>query len=367
MPEIKLPFQNPIITTYPQQTNVIAITSMHEAFWPWFHSNFIQLKCSRKPRALDLLIYPDNLQRVCPLLDYQVLNRGSLNQWFPNMIGFIMKCIDDQYYFHATVNSYYIPPAEAYYHKVHRFHEILIFGYDAEAKVLFGADFFHLGKYECKAIPFHEFEDAYYSVDVHNNGNVDTVHFVSTDLNNHLSQIEIIKYNDRSHFHAKQPYELDLGNMIDLLDDYLQASNTSQKFSVFENAADGIYGMQVYGMLLNHLEGVVSGEIEQCDVRSFQILLEHKRCMVLRVQYLIEKGIYNDGKQLLEHLKNIEFMAIKMRNYALKFAFFKNDAQLQQILSELSQLVPLEKETLQQFMEELRAIQHDANQRAALC
>ena|GEM_PF-2579709 len=365
MPEIKLPFQNPIITTYPQQTNVIAITSMHEEFGPWFHSNFIQLKCSRKPGALDLLIYPDNLQRVCPLLDYQVLNRESLHQWFPNIIDFIMKCIDDQYYFHATVNSYYIPPVEAFYRKAHRFHEILIFGYDAEAKVLFGADFFHLGKYECKAIPFDEFEDAYSSVDVHNNGQVDTVHFVSTELNNHLSQIEIIKYKASSHFHTKKLYALDLSNIIDLLDDYLQSRNTSQKYAVFENAADGIYGMQVYDMLVKHLEGIVAGEIEYCDVRSFQILLEHKRCMVFRVQYLIEQGIYNDEKQLLDRLKNMEFLAIKIRNYALKFAFFKNDTLLQQLLSELHQFVPLEKEVLQELLDDLMVVQHDANPRAA--
>ncbi|UJF31864.1 hypothetical protein [Paenibacillus hexagrammi] len=343
MSEKMLPIRDPILKTFPQQTNMMAILSMYEDFYPWFYSNFIQLKCSNRPYALDLLIYPDNIQRVMPLVEYQCLTRRTLGQWFPDVIGFIIRCIDDDLYFHATVNSYYISLYEYHYQKYHRFHEILIIGYDLDAKILYGADFFHNGQYACKPIPFADFEAAYVSVDEQNNGRFDIAHSASTDLNNHLSQIELMRFNPRSHWHTKVPYRLDIGNIVDLLGDYLHSSNTSRKYTVFENAADENYGLSVYDWLIKHAESILSGSTPYCDVRSFHILYEHKKCMVLRMKYLLGLKLEQFPELPMDSLIHVEANALTIRNQAIKYSFSKDKKIIAKLISDLQEMALVEK------------------------
>lgn len=342
----KLPIHDPVIKTYPQQTNMIAILSMHEAFEPWFYSNFIQLKCSSRPYALDMLIYPDNIQRVMPLVEYQCLTRETLGRWFPDIVGFIIRCIDDGLYFHATVNSYYITHYEYHYRKYHRFHEILVTGYDLEAKVLYGTDFYMRGQYTCQAIPFEDFAMAYTSVDEVDDGTFRIEHSASTDLNNHLSVIELLRYNPKSHWHTKKPYALDIGNIVDLLGDYLESANTSRKYTVIENAAEENYGLSVYDWLRKHLETILAGATPYCDIRSFHILLEHKRCMSLRMKYLSGLQLERFPAYPAGELKNLEEQAIILRSLAIKYSVTKDKRIIVKMLRELKDMAAAEKVAL---------------------
>jgi hypothetical protein len=348
-----LPINEPIIKTYPQQTNMIAILSMHEAFEPWFYSNFIQLKCSSRPYALDMLIYPDNIQRVMPLLEYQCLTRETLGKWFPDIVGFITRCIDDGLYFHATVNSFYISHYEYHYRKYHRFHEILIIGYDPESRVLYGTDFYMRGQYTCQAIPYEEFAMAYTSVDEVDDGTFSIEHSASTDLNNHLGVIELLRYNPKSHWHTKTPYALDIGNIIDLLGDYLESANTSRKYTVFENAAEENYGLSVYGWLRKHLETILAGTTPYCDIRSFHILLEHKRCMSLRMRYLSGLKLDRFPEYSPDELTSLEGQATILRSLAIKYSVTKDKRIIVKMLKELKDMAGAEKEVLTRIHRDL--------------
>ncbi|OBZ14196.1 hypothetical protein A8L34_09555 [Bacillus sp. FJAT-27264] len=350
--DIKLQIQFPIITTYPQQTNVISIASPHEEFYPWFHSNLIQLKCNNILNRLDLLIYPDNIQRVCPLLDYQVLTRKTLQNWFPDIVGFVMKCVDDELFFHATLNSYYISSYSKFYNQYHRFHEILIYGYNSELEVFYGADFFNYGKYEFHKIPFFEFEMAYKTIDLRNDGEFSLEHG-STNLNFHLSEIELLRFKPRSHFHKKEPYQLDVGNIIDLLGDYLQSSNTSRKYTVFENVSNGIYGFRIYDCLLDHTEGVYTGELKYMDIRSFHILYEHKKCMSLRFKYLSTNSKLSHLERYLERLGEIEKQSMVLSNLTLRYLVSLDKQIVKKISSGLKQMAAKEEAVLNEIYEDL--------------
>ncbi|MFF2480090.1 hypothetical protein [Paenibacillus sp. NPDC058071] len=354
MTEKKLQIQFPIITTYPQQTNVISITSPHEEFYPWFHSNMIQLKCSPLVDQLHLLIYPDNIQRVCPLLEYQALTRRSLEKWFPDIVGFVMKCVDDDLFFHATVNSYYISSYLNFYNSFHRFHEILIFGYNAELEILYAADFFNFGKYEFREIPFAEFEMAYKSVDIQNDGAFGFNPNRSTNLNFHLGEIELLRYKPRSHLHKKEPYQLDLENITDLMGDYLQSSNTSRKYTVFENASEAIYGLQTYDYLITHTEEAFSGESSFMDKRSFHILFEHKKCMSLRFKYLsAAQPSLGPLEQYLAKLGEIQKLSEVLRNLSVKFVISEDRQIAGKMTSVLKQMAAAEEAVLNAIYEDL--------------
>ncbi|MFC4102452.1 hypothetical protein [Paenibacillus xanthanilyticus] len=353
MAERRLPINYPFVTTYPQPTNIIAMLSMQDEFYPWFYSNHIQLKCSRKPYALDLLIYPDNIQRVCPVLDVQHLTRDSAARWFPSIVAFVRDCIDDGLYFQATVNSYYIRAYSYYYRQFHRFHEIFIFGYDTRLEIFYAADFFAGGKYEFREVPFAEFEQAYASVDERNDGRIDYEHAASTDLNNHLSGIELLRFNARSVFHAKRPYAADIGNIADVLEDYLLARNTSKKYTAFENASPDHFGMSIYGMLVRHIELVQCRADVSCDVRSFHLLSEHKKIMFMRMQYLGETGVYANAARYLERLKEIETQSQKLRNIAIKYRVSGNVRVLDHAAGALLAMADSEREVLSSMQAEL--------------
>ncbi|QJC53267.1 hypothetical protein HGI30_17920 [Paenibacillus albicereus] len=353
MAERLLPIRYPFVTTYPQPTNLMAMLSMHEEFYPWFYSNHIQLKCSRKPYALDLLIYPDNVQRVCPVVDYEQLSRATLGRWFPSFLSFVQSCIDDGRYVQATVNSYYIQAYPYYYRRYHRFHEIFLFGYDSVREVVHAADFFEGGKYEFREIPYAELEQAYISVDERNDGRIDYEHAASTDLNNHLSGIEMLRFGARSVFHAKRPYLLDIGHIARLMEDYLLARNTSAAYAAFENASRDHFGMDIYAMLIRHVELVQSQSDVACDVRSFHLLAEHKRIMCLRVQYLGDSGAYPNAALHLDRLKEIEEQSLKLRNVAMKYRISGNNRVLEHAAAALRMMADREREAWRPIQLEL--------------
>jgi hypothetical protein len=343
MSEKKLPIKYPLIITYPQETHLISIVSMHEQFLPWFHSNFIQLKCSLYHHDMDLKMYPDNFQRVCPLLEYQHLTRNSLGKWFPDIVNFIVQCIDDGLFFHATVNSYYISAYKRVFQKLHHFHEVLIFGYDSDLEVFFAADFFD-ANYEFKAIPFYEFVASYRSIDHDDHG---------LDINNHLNGIELMRFNPRSHFNKKSHYLLDIENIVDLLGDYVYSSNTSKKYTVFENSLDDTYGLSVYNFLIKHIELVLTGEISWCNYRSFHIFYEHKKCMVLRIKYLCDLGLYKDTKLHLDSLKIIEQHSLINKNKVMKYMISGDKKNIMNLTVLLKEMAIFEKETLSKLHEDL--------------
>ena len=156
----KLPFELPYISTIPEHSNIMAMIGHNSANWLWFLNYFIQLRIDKDTRSKLCLnfCYGDNYKLVkdMPFLETHNLPRKLLNT-YDGFASFVKKAVDMEYYVYVSIDRYEIPAYEEY-HKEHKNHDVLIYGYDEAGYDI--ADFFR-ENYEASRCSAEELEQGY--------------------------------------------------------------------------------------------------------------------------------------------------------------------------------------------------------------
>ncbi|MEW9701755.1 hypothetical protein [Paenibacillus sp. SI8] len=341
-----LPLAEPCIYAYSSHATALSILSIDDAYLPWFHSNYIQL-CGLKDYnltydlPLDFYMGPRkdfNYYSNASWLSFLSTERQLVKSTCEDIIKYVIACIEQNLYVALHIDEFYLEDRWAYKRRKWD-HENLIFGYDLERKVFNIIGFKGTNrKFEASEISFEVFKEAYEQCDDQNH-------------NNWRSQILLIRKANHGADDPIRNYAFDLDLVISTIEEFLQSKDATRKFGMFHNSLKHlVFGLEVYNMMKANLPNFWS------DFRPMHVLLEHKNCMLSRIQYLKDHGFLteDDYTYLHESYSKMVRSCMVMRSTQLRYIASKDRVKdnhlLEKIIDELDQLAIFEKEVLEHMV-----------------
>lgn len=303
-----LPLGEPPIIGYQHHAFPLSISSLHPLFKEWFYSNYIQLVSfdNAGSNTLDYNFYEfQRLNAKSPFLGDMYIHKSMLSR-YADLLQFTMDALDDGQYIITFVNEFYVPNRR-FYKKNDFIHDILIYGYDSERQVLHTAGFNENFSYGRSEIGFKDFLPAF-------------TRFAD-------SKDRMIKWADGMHLYQLKPdnrFSFDPALVAELLEDYLDSRNTSNRFRMYQSPVNHTFGLATYDHAVRYLETL---DGEPVDMRIFHIMYEHKKVMAARFRYMAEEKGFALGVKAAKEYSALEEMALTNRNLSLKM-LLKNDRKL---------------------------------------
>lgn len=336
-----LPVSYPPITSYTWHSIQLSIVSSYPICEPWIYSNFIHLGTNDDFKGdrtnfdfvkFDYFYYDLNpwLRKTTEKISYESLTR-TLSKSNQTLSEYIKEMLDRDCYVSIYLNDYYLPNT-TFYQNEHVIHEVLIYGYDDEKELFYTGGIFDTRKYRFSTNRYSEIEEAFLKVD----------------------PFDVEKGKDLSLYgykiNHKEHYPFNLSNVIETIDDYINARDVTNKFAALRSTTtNNVCGIKVYEALKQYLQNL-SDEKEGYypDRRPFQILDDHKKLMVQRLNYMKEKELL-ENHSLIDQAKALSKQVEIIRNFFLRYIIFKDKEAIDKLLplideaadTELSLLVSL--------------------------
>lgn len=310
----------------------LAILLQDDDCLPWFYSHYIQLLCIDDVEShynIDFSFDDTGVEwSGCYWLSSMMMNKVMLDANKIALRDFIKSSIDQEYYVYTHADDYYIPHRESFQIEHYR-HVILIFGYHEEDQSYDIIGFDEKGQYRTSKVSYDTFDQAY-------------------PMDSPYDPLVLLRKRQSGH------YDFDCQLVAEQLDDYLNSRNPIERHRIFRNPGkDYVYGMTVYKRLRRYLERLMLEDI-WCDFRNLHLVWEHKKCMLRRIQYMIEHGYLSSNMGYDMDYEVIERKSVKMRNMMMKFAARKDPHIIQRIMDMLDTMVEDERVILTRILEEIR-------------
>ena len=341
MLDCELYWQEPAITAYPRYANVLAIIQQFNDGELWLLNHCMQLQINRgsyEAMNLDFCV-GDMLNTVyrCPFLSVEALDIeefiGNNNEG--ELIEKVIHYINQGKYIYLPVDWFFIS-AYQMYGKQHAAHDMLIFGYNQENQKLSVADFFGHFKYQRAKCSYKEFLSA--SKDV-------------SKLPCILDKVLLLRP-------CRRDVVIDLDNVQMLLRDYMEAKNSNRHFLPVCRYTDFLnddifeFGVNVYEKLIGYLEHIAATKIK-VQIRSYDILYEHKLVLLRLSTYMRDKGYLKNDADIVGKLDWLKRQCLKIRNALLKYNLTGREEAVERCVRLLNEVREKEIETLQQWLENI--------------
>jgi hypothetical protein len=335
---MELEIYQPPIVCYLHHAYPLTAVMSHKDFDSWFFSNYIQLEYRLGDDSLNFFTYV-----ICgnsifiPLIDYKVLDLEFISKINTSIIDFIKSSIEIGYYVTTYLDEFFIPEREAY-KKIHFRHEIMIYGFDSDKKILKVIGYNNEKTYATSSVSFSEFEDAYLN---------------SIDKKNDLI---LLKAKDNSSYQPS--YEFDIENVKNLLYDYLYSKNSSARLRSIGNPTNNfVYGVSVYNQLIKYYLSIIEDDKKVCDIRHLHLLYEHKKTMVSRIKYLIAENYINSENNFISIFSELQNDALNRRNNLIKYNIAKNKTLINVTIDCLEKMRDKEKKAVEDLLEAISTTQ----------
>ncbi len=338
MSEKNLPITIPPIIGYTIHAYPLSVIFNYNETLPWFLSNYIQLVCDTRCKGIFFdfsvlscilegnkwidSVYPGN-----PWIKRNSIQFYLLRDYNIEINDFIINSINNNNYVVLHLDEYYIPDTRSY--KIRTFyHENLVYGYDLKAKTYNVLGYNGKGIFGNMRIGFDTFEKGF---------------------NSNLSswpngQIKLISYNE------EYSYELDLVLIRDQLTDFLNSQHTDNNYRTFRNPSQNcVYGLAVYDGLIEYFS-LLSERKVYYDIRPLHILWEHKKCMLLRMEYLLKLYPSTKLEEIYKQYQLVEKKCMIMRQYQMKYSMSNKPELLDDIISTLKMVCEYERNILSDFI-----------------
>lgn len=314
-----LPMKLPIVTSYPYHADILSVVSNNDDYLPWFFNNYIQLNYPNEifKDGARLDFYMSCLWETCPYISYQLVSKDFVSFKWESIIQFIIDSVDLGFYIRLMVDKFYI---SSYWisKKKHVPHDIFIFGYNTEDKTFNVADNFKYGKYSFEKVSYINIEKGYKGIQ-------------ENRLLDFLNGIEMIRpKEDQGAYGFEHKYKFDIDLVKNSIKDYLAAeNNNSIKWHYIPSMqwkyGKDCYGVDIYSKLIEYINSLV--ETIGIDMRPFNVLWEHKKVMLLRIEYMIDNNFLNDSDSILKAYSDIERQAFFLNNLWIKYSI-KRDKRI---------------------------------------
>ncbi len=330
-----LPRSEPLLSSCPDEANLLSILLNDEAALPWVYSNFIQLQFITRNyngSAFPIKYYSPVLKKICPYVIIQSIDKKVIDTYFleKKFSDFVMKAIDDEQYVQSNLNHVHLSNSAFQVN-----HSVFIYGYDRITETFFVADNgFGNGRFAKSTCTFEELNKAYYEMNDRYNVNIQMA-----------GKVELILCNPKA-----PPFILSFSAIRDQIHDYLCSLNSDSRINTF--SCHEIYGIAIYDKLLEHMEQVKS-ENAWSHYRPFHILMEHKAMMAQRLAYLRDYHGLSHSEPLIERYKELHKLCAINVAYNIKYDLTKNVHNLNRIIQNLHLIKEKEMRCLKLFLETL--------------
>ena len=292
----ELPTVRPLLNTYPHLNAALAIALVHEEAYDWFYNKFIQLYSTMSNRFGARGGFVDGWTDAvkCPYIKENVISRKYIRENFRSILDFIIHCINYDCYVYVYLDRFYNEKSEDY-QSDHHLHQMLIIGYDTDKQAFIGAEFYG-GIYRFEEVSFEGIEKGYKGYEQSSN------------------QQRWMKSEVALFWYKPYQWEFDFEMLIRSFEDYLYERDSTMVFYYTFKAwerTDFKYAMAFYGTLRILIKE------ENWDIRAFHVLCEHKKMMIMRLEYMKERYGYENRNVFMAY-QYMHKEALKVRNYILK-------------------------------------------------
>ena len=269
----RLPIGEPPVTGYMHHLYPLSILARDTEYLPWFYCHYIQLR-QFEGRGLNFYLHPFYREfSTCPLLESNRVDRRLAGGTPDEVTGFVLECLERDYYVQLDVDYFYIPRG-VYYQRVHFLHELLLSGFDKSQRTLTASGYGSDGSHVRFSVGFAEFEQALSTA------------FSSEDgldwLQDKVENPQVVLY----HYRPSVECAFDLVQAREELTDLYQSRNTSTRLRILAEPRDSSdrWGMDTYQFLAGLLDEPETAENDL--LISLRIFWEHKKCMAARLDYM---------------------------------------------------------------------------------
>lgn len=325
----------PHIDTYPNLNTVLSIAMAHEEAKHWFYNKFVIIygTMSRRFNFHGHFIDGWTMQAMCPFVRRNAYTHEYIDTNYTSFMEFVIHCIDSGHYVYATLDRFYNERAEDDYQKYHYVHQMFIYGYDTEQKVVLGADFYD-GNYLYREVSFEGIEKGYHGFEQ-----------VTNLPGGAKSEVVTFSYKPGK-------WQFDLVRLIESLEDYLKGVDSSNLFYYVvtrQEQQDFKYGIRYYETLRQLVQE------KDWDRRAFHILYEHKKIMVERLEYLKDHIGY-ENEAIEKAYRELQDEAMIVRNLVLKNLFQEQAGRSERLKELLDKMERSEREAVTELVAGLREL-----------
>lgn len=301
----RLPIGEPPIIGYMHHLYPLSILARDTAYLPWFYCHYIQLR-QFEGRGLNFYLHPFYREfSTSPLLESNRVDRRLAGGKPDEIIGFVLECLERDYYVQLDVDYFYIPQG-AYYQRVHFLHELLLSGFDRLQSTFTASGYGRNGSYVRFSVGFAEFERALSTAFSPEDG--------PDWLQDKVENAQIVLY----HYRSSAECAFDIVQAQEELTDFYQSRNTSTRLRILaepRNRGD-LWGMDTYQFLAGLLDEPEAVENDQ--LISLRIFWEHKKCMAARLEYMEGQSLLPKGVGFAQRYSNIARRTNQIRMVVLR-------------------------------------------------
>jgi hypothetical protein len=306
-----LPVIYPPINAYPHKGALFSMLMAREECKPWVFSNFIQIYALKdlynrgmRTGTVDFFynLYGDWTYfhlKANPWIRINSMPFEFFKLIKSDIVDFIKTCINKNLYLFFDIDMYYIPAYKLFFNKNHLLHEIFIYGYDDDKNVFYMGDN-TTGKYNHDQVTYEEITTSTNALlEMYGDNNEDTVLHNYREKSIYMMSIgKNVERNGQDPFFSKDVFEINIKKIINDLKEYLLLDNYAEGYK-YSNYY--VYGIDCYNELVKFVSYAM--ETNQCvDRRAFYSFIEHKKLMLLRMEFI--NGNY-DLNRLIERYSNL--------------------------------------------------------------
>lgn len=133
----------------------------------------------------------------------------------------------------------------------------------------------------------------------------------------------------------------------------LSRSHTDEYYNEALGTPGLTFGINVYDKASDYLKYLAQEEVV-FDIRSFHLLYDHKKCMTMRLDYMINNKHLIDDNQILNRWRKLEADVHALRNFILKYLFTRSSDALYKQMEQLHKLKETEMVLLQEVVDQLK-------------
>lgn len=297
----------------------------YEECLPWFYNNYIQLDFVVK-KSGGLVNFIDGWLSDVPWLSVQQLQKKYLLPLCGKNLNRVIKnFIDDGWYLYSWIDEYYVPnrPADQ---KEHFMHDFMLYGYtDADEKYsLLG--YTKDRTFTTSKISYKGFCQGFDSGD--------------------SGEDWAFLFKKKDGFF----WDFNLKYVFDQLNDYYHGINTIERIGRDKDKDyEKVFGLDVYDYLMEYFELLLEKKVD-FDIRSLQILGEHKNCMILRLKYM-KQNYLPEASYFCDAYQKMANEIFTLRNLQVKYYFSGETKLIERIIKSLTAIKEYESVILGEMLE----------------
>lgn len=315
-----LPINEPIVTFKPIMAAINIVAANNPDNEKWVFNHFVQITLAKNGKNAYFIMGSTSKHKSCPLIGHDCIPGLFVSENYNSLTEFIKMCIKNNYYMYFDIDRYYI---KNYKYDRHRSHEIFVYGFDDQLKMVYIADFFDSHTYSFEKCSYEEINKAYINV---------------YDLKNNYQDIHLFRT-----FGNK--YDFDERLLKIYLEDYLNSTNSYHRMDISRQYGNKlVYGLSTYDTIIELFN--MESENGRYDYRIPALHLTHKRLMDLRLDFLYKNQLiclkrYQSLKQKMNvMLKLINTIVAK----TIKYNYKKNREMVATIIIDFEKLKYLDEE-----------------------